>query len=142
MEIKARILVVDDEERFRKSLIRILGENGHEVEGAADGLEAINKLAVGEYDVVLLDMKMPGLSGEETYNEIRLQGFDVETICLTGHVSIDDAMQLLQRGAFDYLLKPASVPDILESVRRAMEKKLLRNGEMGMEQLLKSSAID
>jgi len=141
METNARILVVDDEERFRKSMARILKSKGYVVDEASDGMDALNRLATGGFDVVLLDLKMPELSGEDTYNEIRLQGFDVETICLTGHVSINDATKLLQRGVFDYLVKPASVEEILNTVQRAMEKKQLRNDEIEIDQLFKNPTM-
>lgn len=142
MATKTRILVVDDEERFRQSIARLLAAEGHEVSTAADGLEALNQLASREFDVVLLDLRMPGLSGEETFAEIRIQGFDVETICLTGHASIDEATKLLQQGVFDYLLKPAAVEEVLQTVRRAMERKLLRHGEIDMSQLIDGSALE
>jgi DNA-binding NtrC family response regulator len=139
MTPKARILVVDDEDRFRHSLCRLLRAEGFTVDSAANGLDALNKLATDEFDVVLLDMKMDRMSGAETFNEIRLQGFDVETVCLTGHTSISDAMKLLHEGVFDYLLKPASMPEILETVQRAMERKLLRHGKIGVSELLDGS---
>ena len=141
MTTKTRILIVDDEERFRESIARLLKAEGHVVGSAGDGTEALNALASNDYDVVLLDMKMPGLSGAETFHEIQVQGFDVETICLTGHAAIDEATRLLQKGVFDYLLKPASVPEILETVQRAMERKLLRHGDIGIEHLTGGSPI-
>jgi len=136
MEAKAKILVVDDEDRFRKTLTRMLKESGFQVDGAPDGLTALEKLEDGDFDVVLLDMKMPGLSGEETLQNILQQGFDVETICLTGHVSAEDVIKNIRHGAFDYLLKPASIPEILKAVRQALERKLLRSGEIGIHDLL------
>lgn len=139
MTHKARILVVDDEDRFRQSLCRLLRAEDYTVDAAANGLDALNKLATNEFDVVLLDMKMPGMSGSETFNEIQIQGFDVETVCLTGHTSISDAMKLLHNGVFDYLLKPASMPEIVETVQRAMERKLLRHGQIGMSELIDGS---
>ena len=141
MTIKARILVVDDEERFRKSVAQLLRKENYYVDEARDGHEAINMLVTKDYDVVLLDMKMPGMSGAETFSEIRLQGFDVETICLTGHTSIGDAMDLLQNGVFDYLLKPASMPEIIQTVQRATERKLLRHGQISMSELIDGSAV-
>lgn len=142
MTTKMRILVVDDEDRFRESISRLLTTEGHSVSTARDGMEALNKLAGNDFDVVLLDMKMPGLSGAETFNEIQLQGFDVETVCLTGHAAINEATKLLQEGVFDYLLKPASMPEILQAVKRAMERKLLRHGKINMAQLIDGSAVD
>jgi DNA-binding NtrC family response regulator len=139
MTPKARILVVDDEDRFRQSLCRLLHAEGLTVDSAASGLDALNKLATNEFDVVLLDMKMEGMSGADTFNEIQLQGFDVETVCLTGHTSISDAMKLLHNGVFDYLLKPASLQEILDTVQRAMERKLLRHGQIGVSELIDGS---
>jgi DNA-binding NtrC family response regulator len=136
MNASARILLVDDEERFRQSLRRILEAGGHTVVEASEGQAALDELGRAAFDVVLLDMKMPGLSGEETFHQIVQRGFDVETICLTGHVSVQDATRLLQRGAFDYLLKPASVEEILECVGRALESKLLRNDEIDVSHLI------
>lgn len=136
MQRKTNVLVVDDEERFRQTIRRLLERAGHAVEEAPDGETALRLLADGHFDVVLLDLKMPGLSGEETFQKIRQRGIDVEVICLTGHVSVPDATKLLQKGAFDYLLKPASVPDILECVNRAAESKLLRNEEIKVADLL------
>jgi len=136
MTIRSRILVVDDERRFRETISRLLRKENFHVEAVADGREALNRLVTGEYDVVLLDMKMPGMSGAEVFNEIKIQGFDVETICLTGHTSLDEAMRLLQNGVFDYLLKPASLADIKQAVLRATERKLLRHGQISMGQLI------
>jgi DNA-binding NtrC family response regulator len=138
METKARVLVVDDEERFRKTLIRLLRESGFQVDGAPDGLAALEKLGDGDFDVVLLDMKMPGLSGEETLQKILEQNHDVEIICLTGHVSAEDVIKNIRHGAFDYLLKPASIPEILKAVQQALKRKLLRNGQIGIHDLLTS----
>jgi len=136
MQTTARVLVVDDEERFRQTICRLLEKSGHTVEEAPDGTTALNMLESGNFDVVLLDLKMPGLSGEDTFARIRQLGLDVEVICLTGHVSVPDATKLLQKGAFDYLLKPASVTEILQCVSRAAESKLLRNEEIEVSQLL------
>ena len=136
MSTSASILLVDDEERFRKSLRKILESGGHTVDEAPDGQSALDKLGQGAFDVVLLDMKMPGLSGEETFHQIMQHRFDVETVCLTGHVSVQDATRLLQKGAFDYLLKPASVEEILECVGRALESKMLRNDEIDVAHLI------
>ena len=136
MITKARILVVDDEDRFRQTLCRVLEKSGHTVDEAPDGMTAVRKLEGGGFDVVVLDLKMPGMSGEDTFRMIRQRNIDVEVICLTGHVSVPDATKLLQRGAFDYLLKPASVPEILECVNRAAESKRLRNEEIEVSHLL------
>jgi DNA-binding NtrC family response regulator len=140
MEIRARVLVVDDEDRFRKTISRILTDKGFDVDEAANGVDALDKLAQGGFDVVLLDMKMPQLGGEETFKSIVSQGLDVETICLTGHVSAQDAMEMIRQGAFDYLLKPASVAEILQKVQQAVERKRVRNGDMDITDLIRTPA--
>ncbi|WP_419786850.1 response regulator [Pseudodesulfovibrio sp.] len=136
MQTMARVLVVDDEERFRHTLHRLLEKAGHTVDEAPDGETALRKLGAEPFDVVLLDLKMPGLSGEDTFLKIRQRGVDVEVVCLTGHVSVPDATKLLERGAFDYLLKPAAMSDILQCVARAAESKRLRNEEIEVADLL------
>ncbi|MDD3310749.1 MAG: response regulator [Pseudodesulfovibrio sp.] len=136
MQTTARVLVVDDEDRFRQTIRRLLEKAGHTVDEAPDGTTALGMLESGDFDVVLLDLKMPGLSGEDTFLKIRQLGIDAEVVCLTGHVSVADATKLLQKGAFDYLLKPASVSEILQCVSRAAESKMLRNEKIEVSQLL------
>ncbi len=140
--IDARILIVDDEDRFRQSVARLLGEDGCLADETSNGLDAISKLVASDFDVVLLDMNMPGLSGEETFREIQAHGFDVETIFLTGRASMNDAVRLLQQGAYDYLLKPVSMDAITRAVRRAMQKKLMRHGKIELAKMLKETALD
>ncbi|WP_319759710.1 response regulator [Maridesulfovibrio sp.] len=132
----ARVLIVDDEDRFRQTTVRMLKDKGYAVDEAADGSIALEKLAAGDFDVVLLDIKMPGLSGEETFHKIKQNCFDVVTVFLSGHVSISRAVDLIQHGAFDYILKPASFQDIVKKVNQAYEQKMLRNGKIGIHDLL------
>ena len=131
-----KVLVVDDEDRFRKTTVRMLNEKGLMADEAADGVAALEKLATGDFDVVLLDIKMPGLSGEETFQRIQENCFDVETVFLSGHVSLNRAIDLIQHGAFDYLLKPASFQDIVKKINQAYEQKMLRNDKIGIHDLL------
>ena len=142
MNNKGRVLVVDDEDRLRETMTRILERGGYVADAAPDGLAALEKLASQEFDVVILDMKMPGLSGAETFQNILQRGFDVETICLTGHVSTEEAMDMIQQGMFDYLLKPAAPTDILKKVEQAIESKRLRNGEINLDEILRHSTDD
>ncbi|SDL57876.1 Response regulator receiver domain-containing protein [Maridesulfovibrio ferrireducens] len=131
-----KVLVVDDEERFRKTTVRMLKDKGLVVDDAADGAIALEKLAEGDFDVVLLDIKMPGLSGEETFHRIQQNSFDVETVFLSGHVSLNRAVDLIQHGAFDYILKPASFQDIFKKIQKAYDQKMLRNGKIDIHDLL------
>ncbi|SKA79280.1 response regulator [Desulfobaculum bizertense] len=132
MEHQIRVLVVDDEDRFRENITKILNGSGFEAQSASDGETALNKVDSYEYDVVLLDMKMPGLSGEQTLCKMKDCGAQAEVIVLTGHASVSGALDMMDLGAFDYLLKPADIPEMLKKVRLAGEKKLLREGRIGM----------
>ncbi|BBD08154.1 response regulator [Desulfovibrio ferrophilus] len=127
MNKSIRVLVVDDEDRFRENIVRILNDCGLEAEGAEDGEQALNLVKEYEFDVILLDMKMPGLSGEGTLRSMRSTGIDAEVVVLTGHASVSGALSMMELGAFDYLLKPASVSEMLRKVKLAGEKKRQRN---------------
>ncbi|EPR41585.1 response regulator receiver protein [Desulfovibrio sp. X2] len=122
---KLRYLVVDDEDRFRQSLIRLLEAKGMRAEGASDGRAALRALEQKPYDVILLDVKMPGMDGVQALPRIRELAPQAEVIVLTGHASVDDAALLMERGASEYLVKPCGVNEILDTVavlrdRRAM----------------------
>lgn len=126
MERQPRVLLVDDEERFRLTLAKILRAEGLEVREAASGAAALAELAAWPCDVILLDLRMPGLSGLETLKEIKRLTPLTEVIVLTGHASLDAAMEIIQLGGYDYLLKPCSVEEIQAKIESAFEKKLER----------------
>ena len=101
-----RILIVDDEKRFRVTMLRLLKNNGISAKGVESGEQALEELAQNPYDVVLLDVKMPGISGIEVLKQMQKQGCDAEVIVLSGHASVDAALEIMNFGAYDYLLKP------------------------------------
>lgn len=119
-----RVLVVDDEEDFRNNMVKLLGLTpaivAHAVGG---GAEALEYLAANPCDVVLLDVKMPGMTAHGTLEGIRKKGYPVEVVILTGHASVDDAVELMNLGAFDYLLKPCSTKEILKKITWAHESR-------------------
>jgi DNA-binding NtrC family response regulator len=119
-----KVLVVDDEERFRWNLMKLLSVKGIQAEGAASGEEALAAAAATEYDVILLDVKMPGMGGVEAMKKLKAAGLKAQVIFLTGHASVDDAVDGLQLGAFDYLLKPCATDLLLEKITTAYERKL------------------
>ncbi len=98
-----RVLVVDDEEPFRILMESELGRLGHAVQCVESGEEALQAFAAHDVEVVLLDLKMPGLGGMETLKRMREAGVTAEVIILTGHPDIDDAIQAMKLGAYDYL---------------------------------------
>ncbi|MGE4552490.1 MAG: response regulator [Desulfovibrionaceae bacterium] len=124
-----RILVVDDEERFRANLCRLLGARGLTARSCASGEEALAILENEAFDVVLMDLRMPGMDGTATLEQMRQRGCRAEVIVLTAHASVDLAGQCLKYGACDYLLKPCPTDELLERVGRAYERKLEREGK-------------
>lgn len=117
------VLVVDDDVRFGQNMVKLLHTHNINAIAADSGLAAIEAVEAHNYDVVLLDMKMPGLSGVETMLRIREIATDAQVIFLTGHASVDDALAGLNLGAFDYLLKPAPTEAIVEKILLAYAKK-------------------
>lgn len=119
-----RILVVDDEVDFLETIVKRLNKRKLDATGVTSGEEAIQALKERLYDVVLLDIKMPGgMDGIETLREIkRLQPL-VEVLLLTGHASVETSIEGMKLGAFDYLLKPMKFEDLLTKMAQAFEKK-------------------
>jgi DNA-binding response OmpR family regulator len=126
MPEKIRVLMVDDEQQFRITTSRILSRRGYETTVAGSGEEAIEILKKSPQDVVILDIKMPGMDGHQTLAEIKNLSPDVKVIMLTGHGGIESARESLKYGAFDYLSKPCEI-DVLAS--RIKDAYLARHGE-------------
>lgn len=116
------ILLVDDEERYLETTQKLLKRTGYEADVASGGVEALRKLAQNEYHVVILDVKMPGMDGHETFREIRKRHPLVEVIMLTGHATVDSAIEGLKQGAFDYLMKPADMDRLKDKIDKAYVK--------------------
>lgn len=118
------VLLVDDEEPFRRTLGKRLGKRGIVVEEAGTGAEALNKLASFEPDVILLDVKMPGMDGLTALHRIKAEDPLVEVVMLTGHASMEIAIRGMELGAFDYLLKPVEFEELLYKLEDAARRKL------------------
>jgi DNA-binding NtrC family response regulator len=121
-EEQVKILVVDDEEGVRHLLQRILQERGYEVITAADGEEALYVVSQGEADVVLLDIKMPGMSGMEVLDELAAQYPDVCVVMVTAVADTETAVSALKRGAYDYITKPFNRDSVLQKVQEAIQR--------------------
>ena len=121
-----RILIVDDENDFREAIIKRLRARKIDVEGADSGPNALEKLGNQDFDVVVLDVKMPGMDGIETLREIKHKKPLVEVIMLTGHASVESGIQGMQLGAFDYVMKPVALDDLLDKLRQANERRLIQ----------------
>jgi DNA-binding response OmpR family regulator len=118
----ARVLVVDDEGAIRYSVSKTLQRIGYHVDEAASGEEALEALGKLEYDVVLTDIRMPGLTGVELLKKIKEISPDAIVILMTGYASLGTAVESLRLGAHDYLIKPSSSQDIRQSVARGVER--------------------
>lgn len=123
----ANILIVDDEELVCKSCERILAPEGHEVDSVLSGQEALVQIEKKRYDVVITDLKMPGIDGMKLLDTVKERYEEVDVIMITGYASIDTAVESMKLGAFDYIPKPFT-PDELRSVTaRALERRRLLN---------------
>jgi DNA-binding NtrC family response regulator len=120
-----RVLLVDDEESYVETLKKRLTRRGLSVFSASGGEAALETLAANPVDVVLLDVKMPGMDGMEALSRIKQAHPEVEVIMLTGHANVDVAMRGMEQGAFDYLMKPAEMDDLYYKIQDAHKKKLL-----------------
>lgn len=123
-----RLLLVDDEEDFRRTIAKRLGKRGIVPEQAGTGEECLSILEKIPVDVVVLDVKMPGMNGIETLHQIKKRHPRIEVIMLTGHATTHDGVDGIKSGAFDYLTKPIELEHLLGKIRQASEK-LLREEE-------------
>jgi two-component system, OmpR family, response regulator len=121
-----RVLIVDDEDDFREAIIKRLRARKVEVEGADSGPKALDMVAQQDFDVVVLDVKMPGMDGIETLRALKLQKPLVEVIMLTGHASVESGIQGMQLGAFDYVMKPVALDDLMDKLRQAFERRAIQ----------------
>ncbi|MEJ2719257.1 MAG: response regulator [Deltaproteobacteria bacterium] len=118
-----RVLIVDDEPDFRAILVKRLRKRNLEAIPAAGGREALNRLTEEPFDAVVLDLNMPGMCGMETLREIKKAAPSVEVIILTGVAELELAVKGMELGAFDYLLKPADVDELLYKIEDASKRK-------------------
>jgi len=123
IKIPARILLVDDEKDFVEMLSLRLTEEGQRVTPAHSGQECLEILKEKEIDVVILDIKMPGMDGMETLREIKRLYPLVEVIMLTGHGTVETAVDGMKMGAFDYLVKPSNFQDLQEKLAAAQKRR-------------------
>jgi len=117
--MKIRLLLVDDENDFVETLAERLRLRNFNVSVALNGNEAINLVKENEFDVIVLDVLMPGKDGVETLKEIKSIDQISQVIMLTGHATVKTAIQGMKNGAFDYLIKPTDTDDLIEMIKKA-----------------------
>ncbi len=133
-----RILFADDEAHLRDLMQMELPRIGHEVTVCPDGTAAVKALEKGSYDVALLDIKMPGLTGIEVLAKVRQASPETQVIIMTGHATVDTAVQALRLGAFDYLTKPCKWAELEVLLARVAERRDLSNKATAFETRLKA----
>ena len=133
-----KIMLVDDEERFLSTTKKLLLKKGLEVLTAASGPEALELLRTHNIHVVILDVKMPGMDGMETLKAIKHTYPLVEVIMLTGHATVESAIDGLKSGAMDYLMKPADMEDLISKAEEAFEKRQRIEERIRMAQMRKT----
>lgn len=122
-----RVLVVDDEDAFRDNMTDLLNRQENiQASSAPSGEAALEELARESYDVILLDMLMPGLNAHGTMRAMQERGLGGAVIVLTGHASVDDAVGMINLGAYDYLLKPCTTKEIVQKITWAREWQKLQ----------------
>jgi putative nucleotidyltransferase with HDIG domain len=120
-----RILVVDDEKVIRSILSDFLSSEGFVVKAMDDGLSALTELESQPYDLVVTDLMMPEMGGIELLEEIRKRNYDLITIIMTGFGTVETAIQAMKHGAYDYILKPFKMEEMLQIIKRALDKQRL-----------------
>lgn len=125
MNTKANILVVDDEMGIREGCKRVLTEDGHSVDVAEDGQGGLQKAKQNAYDLILVDLMMPGIGGMDLIKKIHNMDPEIITVVITGNATIETAVQATKLGAYDYLPKPFSPEALSAVVKRGLEKRSL-----------------
>jgi DNA-binding NtrC family response regulator len=121
--MKARLLIVDDEEQFVEALSERLSMRDYDVTTSLTGEDAIEKITNYNFDVVILDVRLPGIDGTEVLQEMKNLKPLTEVIMLTGHGTVEMAIEGMKLGAFDFLIKPCETEDLTEKIAKAHDRK-------------------
>ena len=139
---KINLLIVDDEVHFLESISKSLAARDFNVIAVDRGEKAIEAARKNPIDVALVDLKMPGIDGEETLKALKAEHKWMEVVILTGHGTIDSAVECTKSGAFSFLQKPCNLEDLLEALKNAYKKKVMNRKkieEKKIDELLKIS---
>lgn len=136
---KTKILVADDEEGMRSSLVDWLREDGYDVFAVEDGFKAIDKVKSEYWDILLVDLKMPGMDGIEVLREVSKIKKDIPVIIITAYATVDTAVQSMKEGAYDYIVKPIDPEELSLCIKKIIEhQKLVRENILLKKELAKS----
>jgi DNA-binding NtrC family response regulator len=140
-EEKFSILVVDDEQVVRESLTHWFTEEGYRVDCAPNAQEALRLLAERYYDLLLLDIRMPGMDGMELQRRLKDQDYDTAVIVMTGYASVETAVAALKQGAFDYVTKPFDPDEFSTVVRNALEQQRLKRENRALREAVEQTDL-
>ena len=124
--MKFTILIIDDEKNIREGLAANFELEDYNVKTAASGKEGLELISKGDIDLVITDLRMPGISGEEVLNHVVTETPGIPVIILTGHGSIDSAVDAMRHGAYDFLTKPLNLDQLDMIVKRALESRQIK----------------
>ena len=130
----ARLLIVDDKEQMRDVLQKFLAAEGYQIETAANGKEALEKIAKQNFSLILSDIKMPGIDGDELLAEILKRDARAVVILMTAFGSIEAAVSAIKRGAADYISKPFQMDEVLLRIGRALKERNLEKRVADLEE--------
>lgn len=140
-DIKASVLVVDDEEQFLDVFSKRLEGRGLKVDKATTGEEALKRVKGKDFDTIILDMMMPGISGLDTLKKLKEENPDAQIIILTGHATVEKGVEAIKAGAVDFLEKPVDINKLLEKIGDAQHKRMIiveKKSEEAVKELLKT----
>ncbi len=135
MEEGIRLLIVDDEAQFLNAIARRLEMRGFVVCKATSGPEALEAARREKFDLALLDLKMPGMNGQQVLEELRREHAFLEVVILTGHGSLDSAVECTKLGAYGYLPKPYELEHLIKVLREAYEERMRKKFQMNEEKM-------
>lgn len=122
----SRLLLIDDEVVFTANMTKLLTHRGYRVTAVYSGVSALQTLEDQDFDVIILDLKMPGMDGIATLEEIKNLGLSAEVLILTGHGSMDTAFKAIEMGAYDYVMKPCDISELVGKIEAANARKRVR----------------
>ncbi|MEW6267433.1 MAG: sigma-54 dependent transcriptional regulator [Thermodesulfobacteriota bacterium] len=137
-----KILIIDDDHQLRQSFTKLLKEEGYTVTAAASGEEGLDKVKVEAPDLVVTDVRLPGLNGLEVFKLIRQQESRLPVIIMTAYGTTEMAIEATKLGAFDYVLKPFDIPDMLGLIKKALEAGRLMKGRVRLDEGPESQAAE
>ena len=127
---RIRLLLVDDEDDFRTTLASRLRKRDFDVTEVDSGYRALTSIRTTPIDVAVIDVRMRGMDGLETLREIRRIDTLIEVIMLTGHASVESAVEGMRLGAFDYLMKPCDINELVAKIQDAYQRKLVQEASI------------